>query len=269
MKTEIIYEDGELLVIWKPAGLAAQTARAGQADVVSELKNYLAKRAPGKGAPYLGIIHRLDQPVEGLLVFAKNRTSAAALTAQLGGGHSGLMNKQYYAVICGKPAAEEGHLVDYMRRGADGRAEIAGREFPHREETIHEQTGVCRGAGRKAVSADGEWKRAVLNYRILQSATVFSGDVLSLADICIGTGRFHQIRAQMANAGMALLGDAKYGDERAEAAAKRLDVRTAALCAYRLDFVHPVTGKRLRFERMPQSRAFSFFAFHEDTNMIR
>lgn len=78
MKTEIIYEDGELLVVWKPAGLATQTAKTGQADVVSELKNYLARTAPGKGAPYLGIIHRLDQPVEGMLVFAKTQCRRGA-----------------------------------------------------------------------------------------------------------------------------------------------------------------------------------------------
>ena len=121
MKTEIIYEDGELLVVWKPAGLATQTAKTGQADVVSELKNYLARTAPGKGAPYLGIIHRLDQPVEGMLVFAKKRSAAAALTAQLGGqGNAGLMNKQYYAVLCGKPVPEEGELVDYLRQSTGG-----------------------------------------------------------------------------------------------------------------------------------------------------
>ena len=73
MKTEMIYEDKDLLVIRKPAGLATQSAGVGQADVVSELKNYLARTSGSKGQPYLGIIHRLDQPVEGLLVFAKNK----------------------------------------------------------------------------------------------------------------------------------------------------------------------------------------------------
>ncbi len=241
MKTEIIYEDGELLVVWKPAGLATQTAKTEQADVVSELKNYLARTAPGKGAPYLGIIHRLDQPVEGMLVFAKKRSAAAALTAQLGGqGNAGLMNKQYYAVLCGKPASEEGELVDYLRKGTDGRAQIAGK-----------------GPGRPKETA---WKPAILSYRVLQTVGASSGDELSLADIRIGTGRFHQIRAQMANAGVPLLGDAKYGDERTGAAAQRLGVRTVALCAYRLELVHPVSGKRLHFEKMPQTRGFSFFS---------
>ena len=117
MKTEMIYEDKDLLVIRKPAGLATQSAGVGQADVVSELKNYLARTSGSKGQPYLGIIHRLDQPVEGLLVFAKNKNAAAALTKQLGGQeNSGLLNKQYYAVICGKPLSKEGQLVDYLMK---------------------------------------------------------------------------------------------------------------------------------------------------------
>ena len=179
--------------------------------------------------------------MEGMLVFAKKRSAAAALTAQLGGqGNAGLMNKQYYAVLCGKPASEEGELVDYLRKGTDGRAQIAGK-----------------GPGRPKETA---WKPAILSYRVLQTVGASSGDELSLADIRIGTGRFHQIRAQMANAGVPLLGDAKYGDERTGAAAQRLGVRTVALCAYRLELVHPVSGKRLHFEKMPQTRGFSFFS---------
>ena len=103
MKTQIVYEDNDIVVINKPAGLATQTARVGQPDVVSELKNYLR-------SPYLGIIHRLDQPVEGLLVFAKNKRAAAALSTQLQ-STEGVLNKQYYAVFCGKPAAEKGRLT--------------------------------------------------------------------------------------------------------------------------------------------------------------
>lgn len=78
MRTKIIFEDRDILVIQKPAGLATQTARVDQQDVVSELKNYLT------GSSYLGIVHRLDQPVEGLLVFGKTKSAAAFLTAQLG-----------------------------------------------------------------------------------------------------------------------------------------------------------------------------------------
>lgn len=242
MRTEIIYEDKELLVIRKPAGLATQSAGVGQADVVSELKNYLARTNGAKGQPYLGIIHRLDQPVEGLLVFAKNKNAAAVLTKQLGGQeNSGLLNKQYYAVFCGKPSEKEGVLVDYMYKGPDGKAVIVNKK------SVAENSEGQRGA------------KAVLQYRILQTVTISTGEELSLADIHIETGRFHQIRAQMANAGMALLGDVKYGDEVSENCSARLGIRMVALCAYRIAFSHPASGKLLCFETKPETKAFSFF----------
>lgn len=258
MKTEIIYEDRELLVIRKPAGLATQTAGAGQPDVVSELKNYLAGK--GERQPYLGIIHRLDQPVEGLLVFAKNKKAAAALTKQLGEqeGFGGL-NKQYYAVFCGKPSEKAGTLVDYMYKGADGRAVIVDNPA--------ENAGSRGKAGKAPESAEmrgksrapGSPKKAVLEYKILQTVTAPSGDELALADIHIHTGRFHQIRAQMANAGMALLGDVKYGDDTSKSCSQRLGIRWAALCACKIAFQHPVSGERLCFEIRPGTKAFSFF----------
>ena len=121
MRSRILYEDKEVLVAHKPAGIAVQTARTGQADVVSELKNYLCQgrgglcMATGRQEPYLGIIHRLDQPVEGLLVFAKTRRSAASLTGQLQRqGDEGSFCKRYYAVLCGIPAAREGRLEDCL-----------------------------------------------------------------------------------------------------------------------------------------------------------
>lgn len=249
MKTEIVYEDRDLLVIWKPAGFAAQTAKTGQADVVSELKNYLAGK--GESRPYLGIVHRLDQPVEGLLVFAKNQKTAAALTRQLGGaGNENLMNKQYYAVICGKPPCVEGTLVDFLRKGAEGKAEAAD--------------------GMPGTAEKEKYKKAVLHYRLLQTVKVPFGTVLpesvspgveeiSLVDIRIDTGRFHQIRAQMAHAGMPLLGDLKYGNGDSRICGEVLGVRSVALCAHRITLTHPTTGKRMNFERKPKTGAFMLF----------
>ena len=135
MRTEILYEDKIIMVIRKPAGLAVQSAGIGQPDVVSELKSHLAKLpdtgrlGPGKGEPYLGIVHRLDQPVEGVLVFAKEKKAAAALTKQLS---DGTLNKHYYAVLCGYPAVAEGELVDYLRKEGSVAVAVTGREknFP-------------------------------------------------------------------------------------------------------------------------------------------
>lgn len=218
-----------MLVVRKPAGLAAQTAKIGQPDVVSELKNYLRQ-------PYLGVIHRLDQPVEGLLVFAKNKNAAAGLTSQLQKqGEGGFLHKHYYAVLCGKPAEKECRFVDYMYKDRENRAVV----LDHKE-----------GGADSA-------KQAILCCRILQ--VLDSPAQLALADIVIETGRFHQIRAQMAYHGLPLLGDARYGDAAAQKQAQELGVKNVALCAYGLEFRHPVSGKRLQFSVEPQGVAFSFF----------
>lgn len=234
MRIEIVFEDSDVAVVYKPAGLATQTAKVGQADAVSELKKYLAGQAPGQ--PYLGVIHRLDQPVEGLLVFAKNKKAAAVLTAQLRGDGEGLLHKRYYAVVCGKPTMEEGVLVDYLRRDGNGRAVIV-------EE--------------KAAEAEPP-KRAALRYQLLETTEDTSGEALSLLDITLETGRFHQIRAQMAHAGTPLLGDVKYGEERSLAISRRLGIKNVALCACELEFLHPVTRRRQHFRIQPRNEAFSF-----------
>lgn len=258
MKTEIVYEDKELLVVRKPAGFATQTARVGQADVVSELKNHMAASGAVR-QPYLGIIHRLDQPVEGLLVFAKNKKAAAALTKQLGGqGEDCTLSKHYHAVLCGKPSPKEGELVDYMYRDMQGT-----RKAVIVENCMEASGESSRKTGKPAAAAGSRSgvtpKRAALRYKILQTVRTPSGEDISLADIRIDTGRFHQIRAQMAHAGMALLGDEKYADEAVKACSRRLGIRTVALCAVSLTFVHPVTGEKLCFETEPGSEAFSFF----------
>lgn len=238
MKTQVIYEDEDILVVHKPAGIATQTAQVGQQDVVSELKNYLAK---SKGTqPYLGIVHRLDQPVEGLLVFAKSKQSAAALAAQLSGAagdETKTLNKRYYGIFCGKTDKKEQELVDYLYKDFSGRAVVAKP-----------------GAEQKEKQA----KRAVLRYRVLQEVEVM-GIPLSLADIRIDTGRFHQIRAQMANGGMCLLGDLKYGNAESLTVSKQLGVLNVALCACELEFLHPIKKEKLSFRIIPQEKVFSNF----------
>lgn len=232
MQTKIIYEDAHILVTHKPAGLATQSARVGQPDMVSELKNYLVRNQSallskkGKneknGSPYLGVIHRLDQPVEGLLVFAKSKEAAGKLTAQLSGG---TLNKQYYAFVCGKPVNESGELVDYLRKEGN-QAKISDLK-------------------------DKEAKKAVLQYRTLSYKEVEDEESIAMLDVHIDTGRFHQIRAQLSNAGWPILGDVKYGDERSEKISKRLKIHNVALYAYHLQLKHPITGKRLEFTIEP------------------
>ena len=244
MKTKIIYEDRDILVIHKPPGLATQTAKVGQQDVVSELKNYLSAKFPGgqiKREPYLGIIHRLDQPVGGLLAFAKNKNAAAALTAQLRGekeSGTGTLNKFYYGVFCGNSSGGSGELIDDLYKDSSGKA------------MIWEGSG-----GEKPPQV----KRAVLQYRIQQAVQVQS-IVLSLAQIHITTGRYHQIRAQMSHAGMSLLGDAKYADASSRVISEKLNIRNVALCAYNLEFYHPITKEKMSFQIKPQEEVFSYFS---------
>ena len=220
MKPRIIYQDNAIVVAYKPAGLATQTAKVGQPDMVSELKKLLKVR-------YLGVVHRLDQPVEGLLVFALTQEAAAKLTKQLAGG---TLNKQYYAAVSGKLSSRQGTLVDYLIKTKDNLAQVV--------------------TGKESSYPDA--KKAVLHYKIVEEALVSTQ--VALADINIETGRFHQIRCQMANAGMPLLGDQKYGKNTAP------NIRNVALCAYKLFFQHPVTGKRMSYEISPENPAFELFS---------
>ncbi len=225
MQTKIIYEDEHVLVCHKPAGLATQSGRVGQPDVVSELKKYLnrpggAKRESKAQPPYLGVVHRLDQPVEGLLVFAKTSKAAAHLTKQLA---QGSLNKQYYAVVCGQPMKEAGELVDYLSKDGNVARVVDGQ---------------TEGA-----------KKAVLQYKVVEAPVA---EKVALLDVHIDTGRFHQIRVQMSHAGLPLLGDSKYGTQESMTLSRQLGIRNVALCAYAVEFVHPVTGKRLDFNIQPQ-----------------
>jgi len=238
MRTKIIYEDAHILIVHKPAGLATQTSKIGQPDVVSELKNHLAhagepaertaKGSFGKSAGktvenrnevYLGVVHRLDQPVEGLLVFAKTKEVAAKLTGQLSGG---TLNKQYYAIICGKPAEKSGELVDYLVKEGN--------------------------TGRVGKAEEKEAKQAILQYKVRKEWH----EDCSLVEVHIETGRFHQIRLQLAHAGHPILGDLKYGTQESVEMSWKHQVKNVALYAYRLELHHPITGKKLEFSVLPE-----------------
>ncbi len=244
MQTQIVYEDEAVLVIRKPAGLATESAGIGQKDVVSELKNYVAKKNPGK-MPYLGIVHRLDQPVEGLLVFAKTKKAAEKLTAQLG---KGTLKKEYLAVVCGKVPENTGRLVDYLAK-EKGMAVVKNAADAKTEKDVDAQTE--KAAGPQA-------KKAVLTYTKKAETEKFT-----LLAVQIETGRFHQIRAQLSHAGFPILGDEKYGSEESKELSREKKIRFTALCAASLSFRHPVTGKTMAFTQTPQNPAFADFAAEE------
>lgn len=217
MNLNIVYEDNHIIVCYKPAGVSTQTSRLGEQDMVSLLKNYL------KGG-YVAVIHRLDQPVEGLLVFAKTPFAAKELSKGLQGAGFG---KYYQAVLWGVPEKSSAILEDYLVR--DGR------------------TNTSRVCGLSEKDA----KKAVLYYEVLATGKDDDKDI-SLVRVKLDTGRHHQIRVQMANMGCPIWGDAKYNT----APAQDRRFRQIALCAYRLEFVHPKSKKKMEFEIKPQGEGF-------------
>ncbi|MCD8069730.1 MAG: RluA family pseudouridine synthase [Lachnospiraceae bacterium] len=248
MRTRIIYEDERLLVIYKLAGLATESADVARMDAVSELKLYLSH---GAGVPWLGLVHRLDQPVEGLLAVAKNPETASVLSSQL---RTGQLKKSYRAVLylprgTGPEPRTVAKLTDFMGKEG-GRARIAAVPVP----------GDVSGTfGKKGTyGKPSEMKEAILTYKILECH-----ENTALAGIELETGRFHQIRCQMAFHGMPLLGDQKYGTAESLEASRALNVRNVALCADSLWLIHPKTGKELCFTTEPQNAAFREFAFSD------
>ena len=212
----IIYEDSHICVCHKPSGLAVQNASFGRKDLESILKTYYFEQT-GKPNPYLGIVHRLDQPVQGLVIFARNPKSAASLSAQV---QDGRMKKYYHAVTCGIPEKDSDRLIHYLKK--NGKNNLS--------EVVSSKTA---GA-----------KKAELQYRILNKK-----DELALAEIELFTGRHHQIRVQMAANGTPLYGDQKYNPNAQKG-------EMIALCAHQLQFIHPATGKKMEFTVQPSGGAF-------------
>ncbi len=228
IKTLIIYEDPHILVCHKPAGMPVQSARITAADMVNLLRNYLAgtNTAGNRNkAPYLAVIHRLDQPVEGLLVFAKTPAAAKDLNRQL---TSSGFAKYYRAITAGVPEPAEGTLEDCMvKDGRTNTSRICTKETP--------------GA-----------KLARLHYRVEETCEE-SGSVTSLVKIRLDTGRHHQIRVQMAHIGCPLIGDRKYGQQYGRSETKApFSTDTLKLCAYRLEFRHPKSGETMVFDLSAQ-----------------
>lgn len=219
MAPDILFEDQDVIVCHKPAGVPTQSKRIGTPDMVSILMNHIYKNSPEKRQPYLAVIHRLDQPVEGLLVFAKTPDAAKKLNKQLTEDSFG---KHYRALLQGIPASPERDLEDYLVK--DG------------------QTNVSRIC---SVSTPGA-RKARLHYKIIETRSLYA-----LADIILETGRHHQIRVQMAHMGTPIAGDKKYGGtldfSPSDSAGTLSNFHSLQLFACRLTFHHPRTGKLMEF----------------------
>lgn len=252
IKEYILYEDKDIIVCRKPAGIAVQNARIGAMDMESSLKNYLAAAGNGRQIPYLAVVHRLDQPVEGVLVFAKNPKAAKNLSAQI---TAGKMEKIYLAVTFGKP---DEYAKSETAQSAEEHSDDVSERKQFELKTLEDYLRKDGKSNTSSVVSPGTpgAKKARLSYEVLDGTTdKISGKKKWLLRIHLDTGRHHQIRVQMAHAGMPLAGDRKYGAD----SGITIGAGNLALCAASLTFTHPVTGKVLKFQTTPQSPAFDGF----------
>lgn len=234
MRTKIIFEDESILVCHKPAGMAVETKDLKQKDCVSELKNYLAKQNPSENKPpYLAVIHRLDQPVEGVIVFGKTKSAAAELSRQMKNKE---MGKYYLAAVYGK-VTKNGELSDLLYK--DGKTNTSRTVMDNEIETL----------GKENV------KEAHLSYEVLTTRKEENQDI-TILKIKLGTGRHHQIRVQCANAGFPLLGDMKYGSTESQNLSEDMFLDTVQLISYELHFNHPVTKEKKKYQLSKVSNIF-------------
>lgn len=228
LRTRILYEDNDIFLIYKPAGIAVQSSATSIMDVESELRIYSMNKYKSS---YIGIIHRLDQPVEGLLVIGRNKVATAFLNDQL---RVGSLNKDYLAVVLGKPATKSAKYCDYIKK--------------------EKSLAILIGDNTDKSKLDKETKSAILEYEVIAE-----DDITTCLSIHIETGRFHQIRAQLAFHGLPLLGDQKYGSEDSIIYSKEKLIKNVALAANSISFLHPKTKKKMDFNIEPENSAFKKF----------
>ena len=209
---EILFEDNHILVVLKEQNLASCPDESGDENLLDLLKDYLKRTYDKPGNVYLGLVHRLDRPTGGVMVFAKTSKAAGRLSEQM---KTGDFEKRYLTVLNGAPNPESGKLVNYLKKN-----------------TINNMVYLS------TEGTDGA-KYAALDYRVLEKR-----GGLSLTEIKLHTGRSHQIRVQFAGIAHPVYGDMRYGGEYAVKG-------KLALWAYSLAFTHPVTKERMRFLSEP------------------
>lgn len=215
----VIYEDNHLLVVLKPYGVPSQADESGDEDMLTLCKAYIGEKYNKPGNVYLGLVHRLDRPTSGVMVFARTSKAAARISKQI---QSGAFEKTYLAVLTGALPQGEGTLWHYLTKDTQAYiAHVSDKPSP-------------------------DSKKAGLEYTVLDSC-----DGLQLVRIKLLTGRFHQIRAQFAALGASVYGDMKYGACNIKA--------PLALFASDVSLDHPTTGERLRFSATPDFHPFTLF----------
>ena len=213
-KLNVIFEDNHIIVVEKLPNIPSQGDKTEDIDMLTIIKEYLKDKYNKPGNVYLALIHRLDRPVGGVMVFAKTSKAAARLSEEV---RERRIKKEYLVVANGKFEKKEGTLEDYLLKN----------EKKNMSKVVPEGTKNA--------------KLAKLDYEVLR----YNEEIdLSVVRVLLHTGRHHQIRLQFANIGHSIYGDQKYGT--------RGRGKQIALWAYKLSFVHPVTKEEMSFMALPE-----------------
>ncbi len=210
---KVLYEDNQIIVVIKEPNIPSQADKTKDEDMLSMVKKYVKEKYNKPGEAYIGLVHRLDRPVGGIMVFARTSKAASRLSEQV---RNKEFKKKYLAVVDGKFENKKGTLEDYLFKD--------------------ERNNISKVVPKEKKNS----KLAILDYEVLNYDDKRD---LSLIKINLRTGRHHQIRVQMANAGHGLFGDQKYGTR-----GKGKQIR---LWAYELEFFHPVKKEIMKFVEYP------------------
>ncbi|MFR0822238.1 MAG: RluA family pseudouridine synthase [Clostridia bacterium] len=213
-KLNVLYEDNHIIVVEKIVNVPSQADKTGDEDMLTIIKGYLKEKYHKPGEVYLGLVHRLDRPVGGVMVFAKTSKAAARLSEQV---RIKAFQKKYLVIVDGKMQTDTGTLEDYLLKN----------EKMNMSKVVKEGTKNA--------------KLAKLDYEVLKYQDEIN---LSLLVVYLHTGRHHQIRVQFASREHSLYGDQKYGC--------RGRGKQIALWAYSLSFIHPVTKEEMSFQVLPK-----------------
>ncbi|MDD2731698.1 MAG: RNA pseudouridine synthase [Candidatus Pacebacteria bacterium] len=217
MKIKVLYEDNHIIAVYKESGILTQGDNSRKPSLLSETKKYLKKKYNKTGNVFLGLVHRLDMPVSGIVLFAKTTKAASRLSQEF---RNHKVEKVYHAVVIGKPEKKSGVLISYIEKDKD------------------------RNKVKVFNTLKPKSKRAELYYEIIKSNNKYS-----LLKIWIKTGKPHQIRAQLSFLGCPILGDVKYG------AYNPLDDKSIMLCANEISF-KLTTQDKIKKISVPLPRAF-------------
>ena len=212
---KVIFEDNHIIVVEKMPNIPSQADKTEDTDMLSIVKEYIKKKYNKPGNVYLGLVHRLDRPVGGIMVFAQTSKAASRLSEEV---RNKSFKKTYLAVVDGKIENEEGTLEDYLYKD--------------------ERNNISKVVNKDKKNA----KYACLDYKVL---AYDEAKKLSLLKINLHTGRHHQIRVQLSNFGHSIFGDQKYGT--------RGQGKQIALWACELSIVHPTTKEEMTFKDLPES----------------